>query len=158
MVRQGPAEHNPSRGLLPISWRKLLRTDLRRNEDADDTITKMVAKNPAAGLAYLNRWRYKREFALSPDPDDPQRALDLAPDDLEVLFTSAVVSEQKQDLASARAYYQKGIKLDPKITAFSLNLARLETRDGHILEAASPFCVKPIRPILRSMWPSNWTR
>ena len=66
-----------------------------------------------------------------------KKALELAPDDPEVLFTAAVASEQKQDSASARGYYQKGIKLDPKNIAFSLNLARLETREGHLDQAES---------------------
>ncbi len=56
----------------------------------------------------------------------------LAPDDPEVLLTAAVASEQKQDAAAARAYFEKGFKLDPKNAAFALGLARLETREGHL--------------------------
>ena len=49
-----------------------------------------------------------------------------------MLFTAAVASEQKQDAAAARAYFEKGFKLDPKNIAFALGLARLETREGHL--------------------------
>ena len=61
----------------------------------------------------------------------------MAPNDLDVLLTAGVAREQKQDSASARAYYRKGIKLDPKNAAFSLNLARLENREGHLDQAES---------------------
>ena len=113
----GPAPSQPSR---------------RRIESADATIKEMVTKNPTAGRAYIFRWRYDREFAPAPDAGDLKKALELAPDDPEVLFTAGVASEEKQDSELARAYYRKGIKLDPKITAFALNLARLESREGHL--------------------------
>jgi cellulose synthase operon protein C len=124
---------------------RLCHNELRRIEAADRVIKEMVAKNPKAARAYIYSWRYAREFSPSPNPGDLQKALErdlqkaleLAPDDPEVLFTAAVASEQKQDSASARTYYRKGIKLDPKNIALSLNLARLETRAGHLDQAES---------------------
>ncbi|HKI17046.1 MAG TPA: tetratricopeptide repeat protein, partial [Isosphaeraceae bacterium] len=110
---------------------RLLRTDLRRNQDADATIKKMVANNPKAGRAYLYRWRYTREFLASADANDIQKALALAPDDPEVLWTAAIASEQKPDAAAERAYLEKGYKLDPKNAAFAIGLARLELREQH---------------------------
>ena len=128
-------QHDPGRLECYNLLARMRRIELRRIESADGTIKEMVAKNPKAGRAYIYRWRYSREFASAPDPDDLKKALELAPDDLEVLFTAAVASEEKQDSASARAYYRQGIKLDPKITAFALNLARLESRQGHLDQA-----------------------
>ena len=81
---------------------RLRRTELRRNEAADGTIKEMVAKNPKAGRAYIYRWRYAREFSPPADAKDIQKALELAPDDPEVLFTAAVASEEKRDSAAAR--------------------------------------------------------
>ena len=65
-------------------------------------------------------------------PASLQKALELSPDDPEVLFAAAVVSEQKQDAASARVYFEKGAKLDPKHADFPLGLARVEMREGHL--------------------------
>ena len=39
-----------------------------------------------------------------------------------MLFTAAVVSEQKQDVASARVYFDQGTKLDPKARRFCFGL------------------------------------
>jgi tetratricopeptide (TPR) repeat protein len=111
---------------------RLRRVDLRLIETADGTIEEMIAKNPESGRAYIHRWRYKHEFAPPADAADIQKALKLAPDDLEVLFTAAVASEQEQDGASARAYFERGFKLNPKRAAFALGLASLETRERHL--------------------------
>jgi len=125
-------KHDPRRVSCYDRLARLLRTDLRRNQDADGTIKEMVAKNPKAGRAYLYRWRYTREFLASADANDIQKALELAPDDPEVLLTAAVASEQKPDAAAARAYLEKGSKLDPKNFALAVGLAGLETREGHL--------------------------
>ena len=45
-----------------------------------------------------------------PHAADIQRALKLAPDDPEVLLTAAIASEQKQDAAAARRYWEKGLQ------------------------------------------------
>jgi cellulose synthase operon protein C len=125
-------EHDPRRVACydRLAW--LRRSELRRNEAADGTIREMIAKNPEAGLAYTNRWRYARRFAPPADANDIQKALELAPSDLEVLFIAAVASEEKRDAAAARGYYEKGLQLDPKNAAFAQNLSRLETREGHL--------------------------
>jgi cellulose synthase operon protein C len=128
-------EHDPGRLACYDSLARLRRNELRQIDSAHGTIKQMIAKNPNAGRAYIYRWRYSREFEPAPDPGDVKKALELAPGDLEVLFTAAVASEEKQDSASALAYYRQGIKLDPKITAFALNLARLESREGHLDQA-----------------------
>ncbi len=130
-------EHDPARVSCYDRLARLRRVELRRIEAADITVKEMVAKNPDDGRSYIYRWRYRREFSPPADANDLQEALELAPDDPEVLITAAVASEQKQDSASARGYYQKGIKLDPKNIVFSLNLARLENREGHLDRAES---------------------
>ncbi len=128
-------EHDPARVVCYDRLARLLRNDLRRNEAADRTIKAMVAKNLKSGLAYASRWRYSKEFFPSASQGDIQEALKLAPDDLEVLFTAAVSSEQKPDAAAARVYYEKGFKLDPKNLAFALGLANLELREQHLERA-----------------------
>ena len=110
---------------------RMLRTELRQPEKADPLIERMVKANPKSARAYLNRWRYRSEFLPKADPRDVQQALQLDPDDTDVLLEAAVVSEQKGDLAAARDYLRKGLKLAPRSTSFPLALARLELRDGH---------------------------
>jgi len=125
-------QHDPGRVSCFDRLARLLRTDLRRKGAADDKIQEMVAKNPKVGLAYLYRFRYFNEFSRPAAASDLQQALKLAPDDPEVLFTAAVTSEQKPDAAAARAYFEKGWKLDPKNLDLTLGLARLETRERHL--------------------------
>ncbi|MGO9923929.1 MAG: tetratricopeptide repeat protein, partial [Isosphaeraceae bacterium] len=67
--------------------------------------------------------------------DDIQEALKLAPDDPEVLLNAAVASEQIPDAARARAYFEKGVKKDPKNVALALGLARLETGEKQLAKA-----------------------
>ncbi len=125
-------EHDPHRIACHNRLARLLRGELRRNEAADVTIREMIVKNPTAGLAYMYRWRYVQEFTPPADATDLQKALELAPDDPEVLFTVAFASEENHDAASVRGYYEKSFNIDPKNTACALNLARLETREGHL--------------------------
>ena len=125
-------QHDPGRVACYDRLARLRRTDLRRIEAADGTIRDMVAKNFQAGRAYIYRWRYAQEFAPPAQAGDIPKALKLAPDDPEVLLTAALSSEQKQDLVSARTYFEKGFQLDPKNSAFALGLARLEIRERHL--------------------------
>ena len=117
----------------------------------------MVAKNPKSGLAYIYRWRYFQEFTPPADNNDIQKGLELAPDDPEVLLTAGVASEQKPDAAAARAYFEKGFKLDPKNLALALGLARLETRERHLDRAE-----KVLRNALRAnpsiAWSLRWRK
>jgi len=68
-------------------------------------------------------------------PSDIQEALKLAPDDPSVLLAAAVASERKPDPAAARAYFEKGVKNDPKNTGLALGLARVESREKHLDKA-----------------------
>ena len=92
-------------------------------------------RTPARAELTSIRWRYFHELAPPADTGDIEKALMLSPDDPEVLAIAAVASEQKQDTASARRYWEKGLKLDPKNMAFVVGLERLETREGHLDQA-----------------------
>jgi tetratricopeptide (TPR) repeat protein len=128
-------QHDPGRIDCYDQLARLRRVDLRRNEAADETIREMIAKNNGSGRAYNYRWRYARAYAPPADPGDISRALKLAPEDPEVLFTAAVASEEQQDVASARAYFEKGFEIAPKNSAFALGLASLEIRENHLEQA-----------------------
>ena len=128
-------EHHPHRVDCYDRLARLLRVDLHRIEAGDGVIKEMVASNPQSGRAYLHRWQYSRDFLAAFDPADLEKALKLAPDDPDILFTSAAERQQKKDLAAARAYYEKGFKLFPKNIAFAIGLARLETQENHLNRA-----------------------
>jgi predicted Zn-dependent protease len=123
--------HGPGQADTYDRLARMLRTELRKPDEADQLIESMVKANPKSARAYLNRWRYRTEFQPPADPRDVQQALQLGPDDPDVLLAAAVVSEQKRDLAAAREHLRKGLKLAPKSTAFPILLAQLELRDGH---------------------------
>ncbi len=105
---------------------------MRQDDAAAATISDMIARNPGSGRAYAYRWRYARELAPPADDADVTRALELAPNDREVLITATIASEQKQDPASMRNYLEKGHRLDPRDVPFALGLARLEATEGHL--------------------------
>jgi tetratricopeptide (TPR) repeat protein len=109
---------------------RMLRQDMKRPEVADQLIEAMVEANPGSAQAYLSRWQYHSDFHTAGDPHDLERALELSPDDPEVLIAAATARELDGDHAKARAYLEKGLKLAPENTTFSLKLASVELLDG----------------------------
>src|SRR5271157_2273740 len=97
----------------------------------------MVANNPESGPAHLYRFRYLSEFRPPAPESDLKKALELSPENPEVLLTAALVAEQKKDPAAARSYLEKGLKLHPQNAEFPLARARLETREGHLDQVES---------------------
>ena len=108
--------HDPGRVSCYHSLARLRRSELRRKESADSTIKEMVKKNPKAGRAYLYRWAYSREFSLPADTGDLQKALELAPDDPEVLFAAAVASEEKKKPRPPARTTRRAANSIPKIS------------------------------------------
>lgn len=125
-------EHDPHRVDAFDRLARLLRTKLGQDEQANATIRDMIARNDASGRAYAYRWRYARDLAPPANDRDVAKALELAPDDREVLITAAMAAEQKQDLAAMRTYLARGHERDPKDIPFAESLARVETRAGHL--------------------------
>jgi tetratricopeptide (TPR) repeat protein len=123
---------------------RMQRAELGQIGKADATINRMMTANPKAGRAFIYQWRYRQGFAPPTDAGEIKKALgeikqalELAPDDLEVLYTAAVVAagQTPPELAAARAHFEKGCRLDPKSPAFALGLAHLELREGHPQQA-----------------------
>ena len=125
--------YDPTRLICYVQRARLDRNELRKDpKDADDEIEWMVANNPESGPAHLDRFRYLSEFRPPAPDSDLKKALELAPENPEVLLTAALVAEQKKDPAAARSYLEKGLKLHPQNADFAMALAQLETRDGHL--------------------------
>ncbi len=119
-----------------VKLAELRRKDLRREpEKADKLIDKMVELNPNSGLAYLNRYKYYKQFPPPPKESHPasdlQNALKLAPDDAEVLLAAANNALATKKLDDARMLIQKGFDLHPKNSQFAIALANLELAEKH---------------------------
>jgi tetratricopeptide (TPR) repeat protein len=127
-------EHDSSRVDAYDRLARLRRSEMRQDAAADAAIADMIARNPRSGRAYARRWRYARELAPQADDKDITRALELAPDDREVLLTAAaaMAGEPKRDMAAVRTHLEKGHQLDPRDLDFALGLARLERSEGHL--------------------------
>ncbi len=130
--------YDPSRVLCYVQLARLDRNELKADPKvADSDIAWMIGNNPKSGLAHLSRFRYLSEFHPPAPDSELKQALELEPENAEILLTAAAVAEQKKDLAAARSHLEKGVKLHPLNAAFPLALAGLETRDGH-LDRAEP--------------------
>jgi tetratricopeptide (TPR) repeat protein len=123
--------HDPGQIASYDRLARLLRLKLKQAEKADQWIEGMIQANPKSARAYLTRWRYRSEFRPATDPRDLEQALQLAPEDPEVLLATAGVSEQRGHLAAARKHLEKGLKLAPGNIDFPRRLAQVELRDGH---------------------------
>ena len=124
--------YDPTRLFCYVQRARLYRSELRKDpKDADDEIEWMVANNPESGPAHLYRFRYLSEFRPPAPASDLKKALELAPENREVLLTAALVAEQKKDPVAARAYLEKGLKLHPQNAEFPMALAWLELGEQH---------------------------
>lgn len=122
-------EADPARISAYAKLARLLRTDLRRNPaEADREIENAVRLNRGSGKAYLCRFKYQREFGDA-QTADLQRALELEPNDPEVLLTAALFSQENKQPRKARAHLEKGMSLHPENQEFILALANLELEE-----------------------------
>ena len=122
--------YDPTRLFCYVQRARLDRNELHKDpKDADDEIEWMVANNPESGPAHLYRFRYLSEFRLPAPDSDLKKALELSPENPEVVLTAALVAEQKKDPAAARSYLEKGLKLHPQNADFPIALARLELEE-----------------------------
>ena len=123
---------DPTRVSSYDKWARLLRNDLRaRPEEADKQIETAVKTNPNSGKAYLCRFKYDRDFGKAPRESDLQKALELIPDDADVLLTAATTTLANKKLNETRAYLEKGVKLYPRREEFALALVNLELAEQH---------------------------
>lgn len=94
---------------------------------SDELMNEMVAANSEEPEAYLHRYKYRRSYGLPDANADLQRALELAPNDPEALFLSAINST---DRTLAESQLRKVIDAAPQGTKAYLALARLLQDSG----------------------------
>jgi tetratricopeptide (TPR) repeat protein len=101
--------------------------------EADRVMDELVAKNPQQPQAYLARWRYRKETGVLLAPEkreeathDVNRALQLAPEDAEVILAAVEVAQVTEQLDQARTHLRQGLKLHPADGRMYQALAMLE--------------------------------
>jgi tetratricopeptide (TPR) repeat protein len=125
-------EHDPTLISIYPQLARALRTELTKDDrKADEVIDRMIKYNPKVGTAYLSRFLYKDLFHPPADPEDIKMALQLAPENPEILFAAARVAARAKDVAATRVYLEKGLILDPKNLDIAVNLAELEKETRH---------------------------
>jgi len=121
---------DPTRLACYVQRARIFRNELHKApKDADDEVERMIANNPESGLAHLYRFRYTSEFRPPAADSDLKKALELSPENPDVLLTAAQVAEQKKDPDAARSYLERALKLHPQNADFAMALARLELRE-----------------------------
>jgi cellulose synthase operon protein C len=99
----------------------------------------LIAANGGSFRAYLARAYYCRQFGLPGAAEtaaaDVRRALELAPDDADVLIAAAAEALSAGDLKQARSYLERGAETYPKDVRMYWHLATLSQREKRPEEA-----------------------
>ena len=111
---------------------RLLRHDLKNPEAADRVIEGMLERQSQEALAHVLRWRYQREFGPAAAPADIAQALELGPDEAEVLIAATELARERKDLAGARKHLERGLDRHPENAAFYQMGAELELAENHL--------------------------
>ncbi len=110
----------------------LARTNLKKPEFAERILDQMIQVNPKSAKAYVQRgvlhsvWENK-EGARA----DAEKALQLQPDDVDVLMLVTDLAVQDQQMDKARGYVEKAKKLYPNELRVYQAAATLEYKDKH---------------------------
>jgi tetratricopeptide (TPR) repeat protein len=110
----------------------LLRRELKQDARATQVLNEMVDNNKESWQAWRARARYRQQFDTNLDNalSDADRALNLAPEEPEVLLVAAEIFRDKGNLDEARKILQRGVEKRPDNPYLSQALANLELRTG----------------------------
>ena len=116
----------------------LLRSRFSQPKEADGWMEKLVEANPKSSKAHFLRSRYLSAVGLHDEAlQEVSKALQLAPDDLEVLWLAATCNQAKGEYDEARRCAARGIKLHPDAVVMYTILADIELRAGNRDEAVA---------------------
>lgn len=94
---------------------------------ADVVMDRMVAEHAEDPEAYLARYRYRSAFQIGGAEEDLQQARQLAPDNIEVLLASALLTAAT-DHDAAREYGEKMLKVAPEDRRTYLTMSGIYAR------------------------------
>jgi tetratricopeptide (TPR) repeat protein len=113
----------------------LLRNRLGKPAEADRVLDRMVERNPKSFRAYLERGNQRLLNKTKGADQDIARALELAPDEVDVLAAAADLAIGKGDIDEARRLAARCLKLRPKEARFHDLSYRVEMKAGRADEA-----------------------
>ncbi len=123
--------HDPARIVTYDRLARLLRRHRAEREPADRVIDAMMTANPGSALAHVDRWRYRREFGPAADDRDIARALDLGPDEVDVLIAATELALRNKDIDGARRHLERGLKSHPTNVMLYQMASGLELAEHH---------------------------
>jgi tetratricopeptide (TPR) repeat protein len=128
------AIYAPDKLSYQVAYASLLRNQLNQAAAAEAWLDKMVADNPANGLAYAMRAQERLKAAQGAVSDglrqkteaDLKKAVELAPDNPDVLRMYAEFLRRTNRADEARKYAEQSLALKPDAPAVYLLLAEIE--------------------------------
>jgi tetratricopeptide (TPR) repeat protein len=128
---------DPGRVEAYVHLAAVKRDRLNRPEDADGVMDELVKHNDRSARAYLERGRYRRRAGQKGGAEDVAKALELAPDDPDVILAAAETAQDQGELARARELLGRGRERAPRDERFYRALAAVESGAGQVDEALS---------------------
>ena len=105
-------------------------------EQANAMMMQMVTANSGSAKAYLERGRFRRKIEELEDAQkDINRALEISPEDVDVLVAAGQVSVDKEDYDTAREYLDRARDLHPDNEMVHQQLAVLNVTVGRTADA-----------------------
>lgn len=135
--------YNQARAIAPdfidvyAQLASLLSGPLENPQEGDTVMNELVAANPENHRVYLMRYNYRLRHLFGDRADakaDLQKALELAPDEADVLIKMAEMLIFDREFAAAREHLEHGIELHPQNVSMYITLASLELEQGRIEE------------------------
>jgi len=137
---QGVVASDPRNGEAYIELARLLRDKAGDPDQADAVVNQMVTANGTSAKARLLRGQYRQENDdLAGAKEDVLRALEMAPDNAEVLVAAAQLAMDEQELEDARGYLDRARELYPDDEKVHQALAVLNVTEGKTDEAIDLF-------------------
>ncbi len=130
-------KHDPKRVVPYVRSAHLLRAQSANFQRADALMDAtaikagIIANNPQAARAYLERAVYRREFTIPGSEDDIRQALKLEPEGLDVLLAGASIAPP----AEATQLLSRALALHPTDPRCYERLALLEANQGRLSQA-----------------------
>ncbi len=96
--------------------------------DAREVKNGLIAANSKSFRAYLERGLYRKEFKIEGYDTDVANALQLAPQEVNVLLAAAALAVERGDVDAARRHLTNGLDHHPRDARISTALAWLERK------------------------------